>query len=848
MKFRITAATASLAVAVLTLAACGDARNPMGVAGVEPVEPRDAVVSGTTITVTTTSDEVADDGECSFREALEAASGNTAVDQCPAGSATDTDAIHFDIPGTGPHTIQQTGLSYSPNSDVVIDGYTQPGSAPATASTPAVLMIEIDGSALSTSSTNYAFRIVADANVTVMGLAIKNFAGNGNAAFLIQDRSDADGGHVIQGNWIGLDASGAPAGNDVGIQVNNAGDNILNTIGGTTPEARNVVSANTEAGISVGCGATCPHVIQGNYVGTDPTGTVAVGNGGAGIEIVSFATGVTVGGSVAARNVISGNGGYGLDMRGGNVAQSNYIGVDATGTAALGNGSSGIRGSFGNTIGGASPELRNVVSANGSAGISLSGSGNTVMGNYVGTDATGSAALGNDRYGVFLGTFNENNTVGGVNPGEGNLISGNGLDGVHVRDSDNNVIQGNWIGTDAAGTSSLPNGGSGVWIRGLDNLVGGDQGAGAGAPNVIAFNAENGVEIWSNSSTTSLRNAVLRNSIFHNAALGIDLDGDGVTANDPTDADNGTNVLQNFPVIASATTDGTNVTVSFSVDTDPANSLYPLRVEFFSADADQQEGETFEASLNYTESSYSGCGTPPCVLETSFSGVAGTHLVATATDALGNSSEFSAAVEITSDAPDDSDGDGVPDSVDNCPLVPNADQTDTDGDGFGDACDADDDGDGVDDGVDNCPLVPNADQTDTDGDGFGDACDADDDGDGVDDGVDNCPLVPNASQTDTDGDGIGDACDDDVTFESLEDEFDALLADGTLNRGLHRALTVKLEHAQDLLEDGKTGEAITVLEGLRQQLIDLEYDGVLTEAQRDYLVAAVDQLIAGLSP
>jgi hypothetical protein len=152
----------------------------------------------------------------------------------------------------------------------------------------------------------------------------------------------------------------------------------------------------------------------------------------------------------------------------------------------------------------------------------------------------------------------------------------------------------------------------------------------------------------------------------------------------------------------------------------------------------------------------------------------------------------------------DSDDDGINNQDDNCPLVFNPDQTDTDGDGEGDACDADDDNDGVPDGSDNCPLIanpgqedndgddignvcdptpdpvdddrdddgilndddncpdtPNADQKDTDGDGQGDACDNDDDNDGVNDGDDNCPLVANPGQEDGDGDDIGTACDPD---------------------------------------------------------------------------------------
>ena len=113
----------------------------------------------------------------------------------------------------------------------------------------------------------------------------------------------------------------------------------------------------------------------------------------------------------------------------------------------------------------------------------------------------------------------------------------------------------------------------------------------------------------------------------------------------------------------------------------------------------------------------------------------------------------------------DSDGDEWNDDLDNCPEVFNPDQADTDGDGLGDACDDDSDNDGIPDGTDNCPDVANPDQADTDGDGLGDACDPnpnddDADDDGVKDGDDNCPVNPNPDQADTDGDGLGDACDE----------------------------------------------------------------------------------------
>ena len=330
-----------------------------------------------------------------------------------------------------------------------------------------------------------------------------------------------------------------------------------------------------------------------------------------------------------------------------NLIQGNFVGTDVAGMAALGNGGDGfyMSNASANTIGGVEAGARNVISGNTRFGVYLTNGsgGNLVQGNFIGTDATGSAALGN-AVGVELGSDAPGNTIGGVAAGAGNLISGNVGRGISIRGSSatDNVVQGNLIGTDASGTAAMGNGGAGVAIEsGASNATIGGTTAGAG--NIIAYNGGDGVFVVSGTG-----NRILSNSIFSNSRLGIDLRADGVTSNDPSDLDGGINKLQNFPEIASARVNAdADLVVEYTVDSATTRSAYPLRVEFFIADAARQEGETFLGS-----DSYPGVAAqsprlvnlgPAATL-----GVAGDDVVlATATDADGNTSEFSLSTVVT---------------------------------------------------------------------------------------------------------------------------------------------------------------------------------------------------------
>ncbi|HEY2785006.1 MAG TPA: choice-of-anchor Q domain-containing protein [Fimbriiglobus sp.] len=401
---------------------------------------------------------------------------------------------------------------------------------------------------------------------------------SGNTSDGVQITGSGTNTNSILGNYIGTTADGLSAlGNTgSGVFVNAGATGTL--IGGNVAGAGNVISGSVTAnGVAVSDAGTDGTVIQGNFIGTDKNGTAAVPNFFPGVAVVNGATNTLVGGLTAAPgtgagNVISGNKQHGVMVRGtgtnGTVIQGNLVGLVAGGTAKLGNGTTGayggvavFDGATNTTIGGTNPQARNVVSGNENLGIVILGSGGLIVahtiiqGNFVGTDVTGTFAIPNGRPGIGILDQTANVTIGGTAAGAGNLISGNAGGGVIVANLFNTgaptgvVVQGNLIGTNATATGVIPNTvagtylGTGVEIRSASNVVVG--GVAAGAANVIRGNLGAGVSV---TGATSTGNTIRGNSIYSNGGLGIDLGGDGVTANDKS-GHAGPNNYQNYPVL-----------------------------------------------------------------------------------------------------------------------------------------------------------------------------------------------------------------------------------------------------------------------------------------------------------
>ncbi len=306
-------------------------------------------------------------------------------------------------------------------------------------------------------------------------------------------------------------------------------DGSGNVIGGPNPwmEAGcsgvcNLLSGNVEFGLMINGGGK--NIIQGNYIGTDISGTKAMMNGLAGVRIFNSQENQIGGNFVQGKgNLLSGNS-IGVEINAenegyvaeGNIIQGNLIGIDPSGEERIYNQAGISLGSSSYTlIGGNDPNLRNIISAN-EVGISMNGSAhrNTVIGNYIGTDITGLRSLKNDYVGVEMIDGAYNNQVGGTEAGEANVISGNGNAGVLLRDfeSHDNLVMGNLIGIGADGMTKLRNMSSGVYIGNTTNNQ-------IGPGNRIANNFDVGVDVQIEGAVNG--NTITQNSITKNNGPGI---------------------------------------------------------------------------------------------------------------------------------------------------------------------------------------------------------------------------------------------------------------------------------------------------------------------------------------
>ncbi|MBC8422445.1 MAG: VCBS repeat-containing protein, partial [Chloroflexi bacterium] len=337
-------------------------------------------------------------------------------------------------------------------------------------------------------------------NNTIGGTTLQDrniLSGNDLAGIVL---SDADTNfNTVVGNFIGTDVDGTTAlGNRFGVVIYNGPQS--NTIGGITEGKRNIISSNDEFGIGLFSSGTDNNTVIGNYIGTDVSGAVVLGNGGTGVLIEDGPQNNAIGGNgPQERNVISGNVGNGFKIKGAgtnnNTVSGNFIGTDVNGTADLGNSRLGVviaEGAQSNTIGGTTVGERNLISGNDDTGIAVSdaGTNNTIIGNFIGTDASGTTDLGNFYDGIYIGHGANLNTI------EGNVISGNDANGIAIDGdgTDGNIVRGNLIGTNFNGTAKLENASRGVDIRNgaAGNTVGGM------APderNIISGNALSGVRI-----------------------------------------------------------------------------------------------------------------------------------------------------------------------------------------------------------------------------------------------------------------------------------------------------------------------------------------------------------------
>ena len=452
-----------------------------------------------------------DDGEGSLRWAIE-----------QANQSEGTNSVQFNIPdddagfdGSVWIIRPQTNLPTLYGGSMWIDGGSQEDNQGDR--NPDGPDIIIDGSDMPQGGIGF---LITSADNVLSRLVISGFLDYG-----IRIRNPEARNNRIWGNYIGTDATGSNIlGNAEGIYLSLSSTNTI--IGGAEEYQRNVISGNYSNGIHIS--ESDSNTIIGNFIGTDRSGGQSVPNGRdgkhSGILLSSGSDFNIIGGNDPGhRNIIAGNGrdGIQISMADCNTIIGNFIGTDVTGSIAMGNGKMGagdgidIRyGSTGNKIGGKRGGERNIISDHTNMGVRIFGEGtrdNTIQGNFIGTDITGSMDFGNGNYGVYIYYGATENTIGGYIVEEGNLISGNDYYGVMIEHpgTESNKIIGNIIGADATGLIELGNQEHGVCLTdsaqfnqiGPDNLISGNGGYGVlvyGSGTNSNFVKGNGVGIDSN--------------------------------------------------------------------------------------------------------------------------------------------------------------------------------------------------------------------------------------------------------------------------------------------------------------------------------------------------------------
>ncbi|MGD8415393.1 MAG: T9SS type A sorting domain-containing protein, partial [Candidatus Latescibacterota bacterium] len=487
---------------------------------------------------------------------------------------------------------------------------------------------------------------------------------------------------------------------------------------------QNLISGNLWFGVDLFessdfVGQSSGNVLTGNYIGTDISGSARLGNASGGI--LFNGSGNRIGGANEDdRNLVSGNLGSGIvifDPDGtiasiGNTVIGNWVGLTSTGDDTLGNLGTGIRiAGSSNRVGGPGPGEGNVVAASSFAAISIRGdetpdsvAHNIVQGNLLGTNGDGSKAFGNVEDGVAI-IQSKDNTIGGKEPAEGNLMAGN-LGGVFIfgQESTGNLVQGNQIGIDTEGTTGLSNREWGVDIfEAVDNAVVGNLIANNGIAGVNVTNvrpagkrtrryastvtatrdghgelryapvspglkAEWPAKARSKSTQVGEGNRIVDNRIFNNVFYGIDLGQDGPTPNDPGDPDDGPNRRQNFPDLEEATVDQTKVRVMLNLPSTTSNTTYPVEIGIYLADDLGQGSDPLQTvvlpATNAEES-------VEFIFDTDEPLEPGSRVVATATDAEGNTSEFSEPIEVEAGPVSVEEDGAVPGALRLLPNFPN---------------------------------------------------------------------------------------------------------------------------------------------------------------------------------